>query len=193
MKRNPKVLLFLLLALPLPLFAGDFQKTIPTVDQVELDSYVGLWHEVRRIKNSFQDNVPSAGDSACFNTTAEYSPLPEGKIKVKNTCYRTSGVEVATAKARSVRGSNNAKLKVNFTGIPFFEWLGIGDGDYWILALGQKNADNLYSWALVGAPNLKFGWILSRTPELPEGDIDMALSVAQSVGYDRESFISFQK
>lgn len=167
--------------------------TIPTVDQVDLESYVGLWYEVRRIENEFQDNEPHPGDGPCFNTTAEYGLLPNGKVSVKNTCYRTSGVEVAKAKARTVRGSNNAKLKVNFTGIPLLEWLGIGDGDYWILALGEKNQNNLYSWVLVGSPNLDYGWVLSRTVNLPESEINKALETARSVGYDINLFKSFQR
>jgi apolipoprotein D and lipocalin family protein len=173
--------------------AAESKDPIPTVDHVDLDSYVGLWHEIHRIENGFQDNEPSAGDGPCFNTTADYSLLPSGKINVINTCYRTSGAEVAKAKAKVVPNSNNAKLKVNFTGIPLLEWLGIGYGDYWILALGEKNAENLYSWVLIGSPNLKYGWILSRTPVLAEKEIENALSLAVAVGYDRELFKPFRR
>lgn len=183
------------LASPITLSAGgsESKKPITTVDHVDLDSYVGLWYEIQRIENEFQDNEPSPGDGPCFNTTAEYSFLPKGKIGVQNTCYRQSGAEVAKAKAKVVRGSNNAKLKVNFTGIPLLEWLGIGNGDYWILALGGKNAENLYSWVLVGSPDLKYGWILSRTPDLADKEIKNALSVALLVGYETQLFKSFRK
>lgn len=182
-------------ASPITLFAGgaEFKEQIPTVDHVDLDSYIGLWHEVRRIENEFQDNEPKPGDGPCFNTAAEYLLLPKGKLGVINTCFRISGPEIANAKAKVVRGSNNAKLKVNFTGFLLLEWLGIGSGDYWILALGEKNAENLYSWVLVGSPNLKYGWILSRTPTLAESEIENALSVAESVGYDRELFKAFRR
>lgn len=172
---------------------ADEPKSIPTVDLVDLDSYLGLWHEVLRIENEFQDKEPSPGEGPCFNTTAEYTSLPKGKIGVKNTCSRQSGNEVARANARVVRGSKNSKLKVNFTGVPFLEWLGIGDGDYWILALGEKNPDGLYSWSLVGAPNLDYGWVLSRTPRMDDMDIKAALGVAATVGYETAIFKSFQK
>jgi apolipoprotein D and lipocalin family protein len=173
--------------------ASETKKPIPTVERVDLESYLGLWYENRRIENDFQDNEPSPGEGPCFNTTAEYTALPKGKIEVKNTCGRQSGREVAKATARVVRGSKNAKLKVNFTGIPLLEKLGIGDGDYWVLALGEKNANGLYSWALVGAPKLDFGWILSRTPDLEESEVQIALNVAESLGYDPELFKSFNK
>lgn len=182
------------LALPLASLADrDNKVEIPTVDHVDLESYIGLWYEIRRIENEFQDNEPKPGDGVCFNVTAEYGILPKNKIKVKNMCYRQSRVEVARAKARAVRGSNNAKLKVNFTGIPLLEWLGIGNGDYWILALGEKNSENLYSWALVGSPGLDYAWILSRKENLEECEIERALRVAESVGYDIKLFKSFRR
>ena len=181
-------------AVPIVSLASDRNSnSIPTVDHVELESYVGLWYEISRIENEFQDNEPHPGDGPCFNTTAEYGFLPKGKISVKNSCYRTSGVEVAKAKAQTVPGSNNSKLKVNFTGIPLLEWLGIGNGDYWILGLGNKNSDNLYSWVLIGSPSLNYGWILSRTKNLPDRDILKALDIASSVGYDINLFKSFQR
>ncbi|MBK9040065.1 MAG: lipocalin family protein [Bdellovibrionales bacterium] len=46
---------------------------------------------------------------------------------------------------------------------------------------------------VVGSPRLDFGWILSRTPVLTESSIEKALSAAESVGYDRELFKSFQR
>ena len=174
-------------------FAADNKFSLPTVTGVELNSYVGLWYEIRRIENEFQDNEPTPGAGPCYNSTAQYSFLPRGIIGVKNTCYRQTGADIAIAKARVVRNSNNAKLEVNFTGNKALEWLGIGSADYWILALGPKNAENLYSWVLVGTPDLNNGWILSRTPELPESEIQTALAVAASVGYETSLFKSFRR
>ncbi len=165
---------------------------MPTVPSVELDSYLGLWYEIRRVENNFQDNKKKT-EGVCYNTTAEYSLLPEGKIQVKNTCYRKTKSEIAKAKARIVKGSNNAKLKVNFTGIGFLEWLRIGDGDYWILDLGPINESGQYSWALVGEKKRKFGWILSRTPELAEEDLSSAIETAASLGYDITKFKEFRR
>ena len=188
------VLGFLLVLGTLLSLGSRFAKAeIPTVERVDLAQYLGLWYEQLRIENSFQDNEVEGSVGVCRNTTAEYSTLDDGRIQVKNTCYRNTSPSIAIAKARVVEGSNNAKLKVNFTGIPALEWLGIGDGDYWILALGPVNSDGLYSWALVGAPGLDFGWVLSRTPNLAVEDIEAALKVAESVGYDRNLFIGFRE
>jgi apolipoprotein D and lipocalin family protein len=175
-------------------FANSTRNQIPTVEKVELSSYLGLWHEVLRVENDFQDNQPKNGQGVCYNVTAEYGLLTSGKVSVKNTCFRNENLpEVANAKARIVKNSGGAKLKVNFTGILLLECLHIGDGDYWILALGPINEQGLYSWALVGSPNLQYGWLLSRTRDLDSSEIETALNIAENLGYDRDQFKNFQR
>lgn len=168
-------------------------QSITTVESVELDSYVGRWYEMQRIPNDFQDNEPKNGEGVCYNTTAEYGYLPKNKISVKNVCYRTNKVDTALAKAKVVKGSQNAKLKVNFTGIKLLEWLGIGNGDYWILALGPLNENDQYSWSLVGSPNLDYGWVLSRGLNITTDELNAILDIAESLGYDRSKFKSMRK
>jgi len=119
--------------------------------------------------------------------------LASGGISVTNRCTRVSErdpedtkLEVAQGVAQVVPGSNNTKLKVNFTGIPIFRWLGIGNGDYWILAIGPKS-DDKYEWALVGSPKRDYGWILSRQT-LDSSTIDEILDYAETIGYERSDF-----
>lgn len=175
---------------------GSAAKDPPArVESVTLSQYLGKWYELSRIPNSFQDN--KKGDfGECFNTVAEYSERPNGKLNVINTGIRYNAKneemsDVAKAKAEVVKGSNNAKLKVNFTGIDFLDWIGIGDGDYWILGLGPVNSEGLYSWAFVGAPKRNFGWILSRTRTLPQSEIKKIQDLIKEKGYSTESFKSF--
>jgi apolipoprotein D and lipocalin family protein len=167
----------------------------PTVNSVDLNAYVGEWYEQRRLSNSFQDNLPLAGYGVCQNTKATYVVLGKDKLSVTNTCYRfddsgKSQEETAHAKARVVAGSNNAKLKVNFTGIALLEFLGIGDGDYWILDLGPV-VDGKYAWVLVGHPDLKFGWVLARDRQLTESKVEKIVEKAVSFGYLKGQFKKF--
>jgi apolipoprotein D and lipocalin family protein len=171
------------------------QGDVPaTVSKVEINRYVGLWNELQRIPNEFQDNTP-VGYSECFNTTAEYKLLANGKVDVSNTCYRESDknvekVEVAKAVARIVRNTGGSKLKVNFTGIALLRWLGVGDGNYWILALGPVNELGQYSWALVGSPKLDYGWVLSRKKRLSQADKNDIHRAKLDAGYDPAKFKS---
>ena len=70
-----------------------------------------------------------------------------------------------------VDGAGNAKLKVSFFG-PFW-------GDYWIIDL-----DPDYQWAVVGVPNRKYLWILSRTPQMEAEVYEGIVSRLRDQGYD---------
>jgi apolipoprotein D and lipocalin family protein len=134
---------------------------------VDLARYQGKWFELARFEAPFQKD--------CEGVTAEYTPLPDGSIKVVNRCRRGSvaGPEkTAEATATIVRGSNNNKLKVAFFG-PLFK------GDYWIL----DRADD-YSWAIIGEPSGAYLWILSRSPVVSQNTYDILVNRVATLGYD---------
>jgi len=123
---------------------------LQTVEKVDLERYVGEWYEIARYPNSFQKDCPAS--------KATYTMLPSGKIEVLNECYDQDYQHVLRSvkgKARVVDQGANARLKVTFFW-PF-------SGDYWIIDLGEN-----YEYAVVGHPDRKYLWILSRTPEMPE-------------------------
>ncbi|MNL74745.1 Outer membrane lipoprotein Blc precursor [compost metagenome] len=70
-----------------------------------------------------------------------------------------------------MEGSNNAKLEVTFFK-PF-------KGDYWVIGLDPE-----YRWSVVGTPDRKYLWILSRSPQLPKEELDKALAAAKAQGYE---------
>ena len=82
-----------------------------------------------------------------------------------------SAVESSSWVAAICIGNGNGRLKVWFFW-PF-------KADYWIIGLDDK-----YRWAVVGNPNRKYLWILSRTPQLPDDQLQAALAVAAAQGYD---------
>lgn len=136
----------LLAACSLPPVNRSADVPIGPVAQVELQRYVGKWYELARFPNGFEMN--------CEGVTAEYAARPDGKIEVLNTCRKGSPAgKSSTAKgvARIVDPATNAKLKVSF--FASFE------GDYWVLDRAED-----YSWALVGEPQGRYLWVLSRTP-----------------------------
>jgi apolipoprotein D and lipocalin family protein len=157
MKRG---LLFLLLGFAAPLAAAP----PATVASVDLARYVGTWYEVARLPNPFQKH--------CACTSATYALLPDGRVSVLNRCRTPEGrLKEARGKAWVVDRRTNARLKVRFFW-PF-------SGDYWILAL-----DPDYRHVLVGTPNRRYLWILSRTPGLPEATVQALLATARAQGFD---------
>lgn len=137
-------------------------ETLPTVDSVDLNQYAGKWYEWARFDHAFE--------RGCLCSTAEYTVAGD-HVAVLNTCTEESGQKSTFGKAFPVPGSNNARLKVQFFW-PF-------KGDYYILALGSN-----YEYALVGAPNRKYLWILGRTAQPDEATVAMLLTKAEELGFD---------
>lgn len=139
-------------------------RPLATVPHVDLKRYSGDWHEVARYPNWFQRKCTGA-------VTASYSPLPDGAIRVVNSCRRANGSQDSIqGRATVVPGSGNAKLKVSFFG-PF-------TGDYWIIGL-----DKDYQWALVGHPSRKYLWILARQPGMSDKLYNRLVALAVKQGY----------
>ncbi|MFC2172415.1 lipocalin family protein [Acidobacteriota bacterium] len=153
--------------------AGE-EATMITVSSVDLQKYSGLWYEIAKIPNRFQKKC--AGD-----TTALYSLREDGRMNVENRCLDRKGVlKTAKGVARTVDSPSNAKLKVSFVkllGKRLF-W-----GDYWIIGLGEQ-----YEYAIVGHPKRKYGWILSRKPDLTEKQKVQIFSELRVQGYDPDDF-----
>lgn len=149
-------------------------ETPKTVDKVDLQKYTGLWYEITKIPNRFQKNCIKG-------TTAEYAINDDGTINVLNSCIEENGERNnAEGLAKVVDKKTNAKLEVSF-----FSILGIRPfwGDYWIIGLGAN-----YEYAVIGHPERKYGWILSRTPKLDEAKLDEAFNILKNNGYDPKNF-----
>jgi apolipoprotein D and lipocalin family protein len=136
---------------------------LAVVDNVDLNRYLGKWYEIA--------SLPVSQQEGCSCTTAEYSLMEDGVIKVVNACKKKGTVDMAEGKAFIVPNSGNAKLKVQFFW-PF-------RGDYWIIEL-----DKDYQYAVVGVPNRKYFWILSRTPEMSEATLEMLVDRVMAKGFD---------
>ncbi len=76
---------------------------------------------------------------------------------------------------------SNSKLKVSF--LPrIIRWLPVRRGDYWILKIDEN-----YETVLVGEPDKKYMWLLSRSQQ-PEV-VQEYLDYAESIGYDLSDVI----
>ena len=145
-----------------------------TVNYVDLKKYAGLWYEVAKIPNSFQDHCIKG-------TTAKYTLTKDGDIEVVNSCIDEDGeVDDADGVARIIDKKTNAKLEVSF--VSFLGWRPFW-GDYWVIGLDED-----YKWAIVGTPSRKYGWVLSRTPKLDEVTMNNIFDILKDQGYDPKKF-----
>ncbi|MCX7208318.1 MAG: lipocalin family protein [Proteobacteria bacterium] len=132
---------------------------------LDVDRYLGRWYEIASFPMFFQRMCVS-------DTTADYSKQGEDKIGVLNRCRKQDGsFAEADGHASVVPHSGNAKLRVSF----FWPFA----ADYWVFGLGED-----YQWALVGNPNHKYLWLLSRSQTINHQDLNTALEIAKEQGFD---------
>ncbi|SEO93006.1 apolipoprotein D and lipocalin family protein [Salinihabitans flavidus] len=138
-------------------------------DSLQIEPYLGRWYEIARFPVWFEEG--------CVGVTADYSARPDGRIDVLNTCREGAldgPVETASGVARVVAPG---KLQVTF--LPRFSWLPFLWGDYWVLDVTDD-----YTVAVIGAPDGGTGWILARSPQIPDEDFEAAADVLRRNGYD---------
>lgn len=149
-------------------------STIPkgatAVKNFDKDKYLGKWYEIARLDFKYERDLN--------NTTAEYSLMDNGKIKVNNRGFNTKTKEwkQAIGKAKFVGDPTIAMLKVSFFG-PFYS-------GYNVIAL-----DSEYKYALIAGKDLSYLWILARETTIPENIKQDYLSIARKLGYKTEELI----
>lgn len=147
---------------------------------IDLTKYAGEWIEIARKPNFFQRN--------CDHSKALYYDLHyiEGepyKLKVKNSCtQKDSKLSEAKGIAKIIT-KDNRNLSVSFSFLTSWS----SKVNYQILYV-----DHLYTQALVGSPNKKYLWILSRD-FLSPSEVEFLLSKAEEYGYDTKDMIFSSK
>lgn len=145
-----------------------------TVSELDIESYTGKWFQIA--------DYPQFYESFCKScTTAEYTLNSDKTIDVVNTCRKSpsAGNTSVHAKGKIPDASQPGKLSVTF--------FGLFPAQYWIVALGPKNAENLYSWALVSNGDRSSCYILSRIPALPSSVQDMVFLAMAKNGIDNST------
>ena len=156
---------------------GDDSLAPKTAGEVNLKRYQGKWYELARMPMYFQRN--------CAQSEAHYSLKPNGEIDVLNRCL------TAEWKWEEARGTAVAQVpgKTDKLWVNFDNWFtrllpGVVKGDYWVLYVSDD-----YQTAIVGNPNRRYLWLLSRSPDVSVQTRELLLGEAQSRGYDTERLI----
>jgi len=150
---------------------------VATVPRVDLTRYAGRWYEICRLPLRWEDETAT-------DITANYSLNANGTVRVDNRCFDARGKpSQAVGEARPVDGTNTL-LKVSF--LPkLLRWIPYTSGDYWVLML-----DPDYRAALVGSPDHKYLWVLSREPWLHQVTLDQYLAEARRQGFSLTNLIT---
>ncbi|MCU1717885.1 lipocalin family protein [Pseudomonas sp. 5P_3.1_Bac2] len=148
-----------------------------TVHSVDLKRYQGTWYEQARLPMRFQKD--------CVKSEAKYTLQDDGSVDVLNSCVTAQGeLQQAHGKAVAQVPGETDKLWVNFDN--WFSNLlpGLTKGDYWVLYL-----DKDYQSVLVGTPNHKYLWLMTRNEKITQEQRTELLKQARSHGYETAELI----
>lgn len=143
---------------------------VEPVGNFDADKYLGTWYEIARLDHSFEDGLS--------RVTAEYSLNDDGSIRVLNRGYNQADDSWEEAEGRAVfTGSRSVgHLKVSFFG-PFYS-------SYVVFDL-----DDAYSRAYVSGYNRDYLWLLSRTPQVSDAELEAFRDRARAAGFDVDELI----
>lgn len=155
------------------------QESAPRpVPELDLQRYAGLWYEISRYPNRFQQDC--AGE-----VTATYTLRDDGRIDVLNRCRKASD-EYMEARGIARLASPDApasRLEVRFAP-GFLSFLPFVWADYWVVDLAPD-----YSHAVVGHPERTYLWVLARAPEIDEEIYEGILRRVAAQGYDIDQLV----
>jgi apolipoprotein D and lipocalin family protein len=137
------------LAVPVLLLAflqGAAAQTVTAIPQLDLNRFTGTWYEIARLSNHNEKNC--VADVITLIAPAD----KPNRVQIVLACKVKKGYSDArNATGKKQDKSGDGKVKVSFLW-PFYS-------KYWVLGIDPEN-----TWALVGSPNHKDLWVLSRTP-----------------------------
>ena len=151
------------------------EPPLPTVPALDLPRYLGTWYEIDRLP--IRHEPEDATD-----VSAHYTLDEDGSIRVRNRCLRGGELVEAIGQAKPVDASNS-RLEVSF--LPEgLRWIPFTKGDYWVILV-----DGGYTAALVGSPDRRYLWLLSREPRMDEITRQHYIAYARQQGFDVDRMI----
>ncbi len=155
----------------LTIFTGSAPNK--TVDHVDLNKFAGTWYSLY--------SIPTMFDKGSRETTTHYTFDKDGYYNVITTCKEDEG-KLHTIKSKIFPDDSNpgnGQMKAQFI------WpIKI---DYWVIALAPD-----YSWAVVGHPDYRFLFIMSRKPEMDKNLYYDIVAKCKAMGYPVEKLVSQQ-
>jgi apolipoprotein D and lipocalin family protein len=158
-------------------FALASRMPVQPLEGFETSAFLGKWYEVARVENEFQ--------IGCRGTTSTYIQGEDHSLDVENGCFVGEG---SYEKHRISNGHvwiddlTASKMKVSF--VHFFVWWKPFANDYWVLDVGPKDESGHYSYAIIGHPRRKYGWVLSRTQQVDDDAYKALIEKTAQQGYD---------
>lgn len=147
-------------------------EPLPYPKDFDSAKYLGKWYEIARLASPSQPGKTLATAEYSLGETAE-------EIVVKNSAYDAKGkpVRAITGKAKLLEGAP-PRLAVSFGPVLPEQ------ANYYVMHVGKK-----YDVAMVGNPDRKSLWILSRKPTIGKKRLDRMIKIAKKAGFDSDKLL----
>ncbi|MBC7400134.1 MAG: lipocalin family protein [Mucilaginibacter sp.] len=152
------------------LWLTTFGPTNKPVDKVDLNRYAGKWYSLY--------SIPTMFDKGTRETTTTYTLNNDGYFNVITTAKKDDN-ELHTYKSKlfPIAEEHNAEMKAQFVW-PF-------KVDYWVIDVATD-----YSYVVVGHPDHKFLFIMSRKPAMDKKLYEGLVAKCKAMGYPVEKLTS---
>ena len=152
-------------------FLSVFTGSMPnhSVDRVDLKRFGGTWYSL--------SSIPTMFDKGSRETTTHYSLNKDGYYDVTTTCKKEdNSVRSVTSKIFPEAGNRAGEMKAQFI------WpIKV---DYWVVDLAPD-----YSWAVVGHPDYRWLFIMSRKPQMDKKQYDEIVAHCKAMGYPTDKLV----
>jgi apolipoprotein D and lipocalin family protein len=158
-------------ALVAAVVAKKSKKELASAAHVDLERFVGSWHEIARLPDKY--DVDCASD-----TRATYARTDKG-LRLLSLCRRPDGsIKRSTGHARLADDATQARFKISYAP-PVLDFLPFVWSDYTIIDVADD-----YRTAVVGTADRKHLWLLAREPTISEAVRKDFLNKARAQGFD---------
>ena len=144
----------------------NIEKTLKTVEYVDIEKFMGDWYVIANIPTFIEKRATNAVENYRLNNNREiettfsfHQDSPQGDKKI----YKPKGF--------IKNNKTNAEWRMQFLW-PF-------KMPYLIIGLDEN-----YNYTVIGVPNRKYVWIMSRKPSLDSKTYNMIIDKLKDVGYD---------
>jgi apolipoprotein D and lipocalin family protein len=162
------------IAMFLPISRPASAQAVTAVPKLDLNRYIGTWYEMARYP--IKREKECTGDEMMLYALGD---KPNSFLLVTSCAIKADNSDSWNAKGKQDKAGDGQLNTRSFW--PF-------STKYWVLATGPA-----YEWALVGSPNRKSLWILSRTPTLKTGALAEIEAKATAQGFNTANLVQISQ
>ncbi|MCL2154213.1 MAG: lipocalin family protein [Leptospirales bacterium] len=166
-----KIIQYFYFILLISIISCSVKSGIRSDESINYELYQGKWYEIARLPNSFEEGLICITMTYAYEDDGIMTLTSSGKNK-----NDPNDTKSFTAKAWIPDENEPQKIKIQFVWPITFDCTLI-------------HIDEAKGYAIIGSPNKKQLWVLSRQPMINENDIYELKSIAEKNQYNTDKFV----